>query len=222
MTNNIDKFNHLPQRQKKFARTKIALLNALLEALETQPLSEVTIKSLCDKAEISEPTFFNYFESKQHMLLYFVQIWSIEMNALARRCQQESNSPIGAIKAIFLGTARDVADHPRVMLEIIAFQTRPPNLPPHTISDAEKWLFFPDIDDVESLASEGLESILPPLIRQAVSIGELPENTDEPLLFLLLSSLFFGTPLLLLNDQPEKLPQLLELELNLILDKLSA
>ena len=45
-TENINKFNDLPQRQKKYAKTKLALLNALLNELERKSLSEIMIKEL--------------------------------------------------------------------------------------------------------------------------------------------------------------------------------
>ena len=213
---NIDKFNALHQRQKKYARTKTALLNALLKALETKQLSSIMIKDLAYAAEVSEPTFFNYFDSKQHMLVYFIQMWSIQMNALAKMCKKEESSYIGIIKKIFIKTAEEISDHPQIMLEIISFQAQVTELIPHEISDAEKWYFFQTIENVELLEGQGIESILPPLIHEAVITGELDKNSDERVLFLILSSLFFGTPLLLLGKDPHILPQMFEAELNLL------
>lgn len=213
---NIDKFNALPQRQKKYARTKTALLNALLQALKTKPLSSIMIKQLAYTAEVSEPTFFNYFDSKQHMLVYFIQMWSIQMNALAHSSEKEETSYIETIKNIFIKTAEEISENPQIMLEIISFQARDTALEPYEISDAEKWCFFQNIEDVEMLEGQGLESILPPLIHKAVISRELEKNIDESVLFLTLSSLFFGTSLLLLKKDPHRLPLMFEAELDLL------
>ena len=161
---NKKKLNHikldlLPQREKKYAKTKIALLNALLNELEHKSLSTVKIKELANLAEVSEPTFFNYFDSKPHMLLYFIQMWSIEMNALAMKSEAKHSSYIEIIKDIFKNTSIQIAEHPQIMLEIIAYQTQRTELQPHTITNAEKWLFFPEIESIEELGSMGLESI---------------------------------------------------------------
>ena len=207
---NENKLNSLPLREKKYAKTKVALLNALLNELETQELSLIKIKTLANLAEVSEPTFFNYFDSKQHILLYFIQIWSVEMNAIAKESEAKHSSYLATIKQIFQTTSQEILKHPQVMLEIIAFYTQSTKLKVHSISSAEKWLFFPTIEGVESLDDKGLESILPPLIQKAIEAKELDAKVDKEQLFLSLSSLFFGTALLLLKKSPEAFPFILE------------
>ena len=206
---NRDKIEALSQRERKYAVTKTDLLKALLEELETKTLSQVRIRDLAKKAKISEPTFFNYFSSKQDMLYYFIQMWATEMNVIAKQALKESNSYIEAISAIFSSSAIEIAEHPQIMLEIIAFHTQKSNVKAHTVSDAEKWLFFTEIEGIEEFADGGIETIVPPLLVKAVESGELPEDIDIQRLFLTLSSLFFGSALLLLNESPEVYPTLL-------------
>jgi hypothetical protein len=67
-----------PLRQRKYARTKLALMNAALERLKDKSLEEISVRELCEEAEVSEATFFNYFPSKTDLLVYFVQLWTIE------------------------------------------------------------------------------------------------------------------------------------------------
>lgn len=220
-TKNLEKFNHLPQRQKKYAKTKTALLHALLKALETQKLSEIKIKSLVQKAEVSEPTFFNYFESKSDMLVYAIQMWSIEMNALAIACEKEATSYKVTIKNILRNTAEQIAAHPQIMREILSFQAQQNSCKVHEISDAEKWCFFPDIEGVEAIEGRGLESILPPLIEKMIAHNEIEPAIDPQLLFLMLASLFFGTSLLMLQKSPEHLPVSLEAQLDLLFEKIT-
>ncbi|HFU77407.1 MAG TPA: TetR family transcriptional regulator [Epsilonproteobacteria bacterium] len=218
---NIEKFNTLSQRQKKYAKTKTALLNALLEELESKKLSEIMIKSLAQKAEVSEPTFFNYFDSKSDMLVYFIQMWSIEMQTIAIECEKESISYVETIKNIFVKTATQISEHPQIMREIIAFQAQHDITKTHKVSNAEKWFFFQEIEGVEGLEGLGLESILPPLIAKAIETGEIYSDMDAELLFLMLSSLFFGTSLLVLKRIPEHLPMMLETELNLFFERIT-
>ncbi len=218
-TKNLEKFNNLPQREKKFAKTKVALLDALLKELETKPLSKIMIKDLASLAEVSEPTFFNYFDSKEHMLVYFIQIWSIQMNIMTKECENKNHSYLKTIKDIFIKSANEMSLHPQIMLEIISFQTKSIKPKLHDITKGEKWLFFPDIDGVETLDGAGLETILPPLLQKAKKSGELSKKTDTKLLFLTLSSLFFGTSLLLLKSDPKALSLAYESQLDLIFYK---
>ena len=220
-TTNQEKLNTLPQREKKYAKTKIALLNALLDELKSKPLSAIKIKELAFIAEVSEPTFFNYFDSKQHMLVYFIQLWSIDMNALAQKCEQKHDSYVEIIKDIFRETSQEIVKHPQIMLEIIAFQSQGLELKPHDVTSAEKWLFFPEIERVEEIEGMGLETILPPLIQKAVEAKEIGKESDVELVFLNLSALFFGTALLVLKDSTSAFPSLLEAQLTQLFKGLS-
>lgn len=218
---NQEKLKQLSQRERKFARTKVALLNALLDELETKKLAEVKIRKLAQNAEVSEPTFFNYFDSKQHMLVYFIQLWSIEMQILAHEVQQKHENYLDIIRAIFRKTNKEIVLHPQVMLEIIAFQAQGTLLNPHQITDGEKWFFFPEVANVEKLDGMGLETLLPPLIEKAIKNKELSQKCDVELVCLHCSALFFGVALLLLHENPKTFPTLFETQLNLLFKGLS-
>ena len=84
-----------------------------------------------------------------------------------------------------------------------------------------EWLFFPETAEVENIEGMGLESILPPLITKAIQTGELDKSTDAELLFLTLSSLFFGTALLILKKSTKDYPTYLEAQLNQLFKGLS-
>lgn len=155
------------------------------------------------------------------MLTYFIQIWSIDMNALSKSSALKCNSYVSMIKDIFRQTSLQITDNPQIMIEIISFQAQGLNSKPHTISIAEKWLYFPEVEEVENIDAMGLESILPPLITKAIQTGELDKSTDSELLFLTLSSLFFGTALLLLKNSTEAYPIYLQAQVNQLFKGLS-
>ncbi len=218
---NQEKLKQLTQRERKFAKTKVALLNALLDELETKKLSDIKIKELAQKAEVSEPTFFNYFDSKQHMLVYFIQLWSIEMQILANEAKEEHQSYLDIIRTIFRKTNEEIVQHPQIMLEIISFHAKGDILPPHKMTDGEKWLFYPDVEGVETLEGMGLETLLPPLIENAIKNNELSQECDVELVFLHCSALFFGMALLLLHKDPKAFPSLFETQLDQLFKGLS-
>ena len=53
---------------KRTARTKITLHNALLELLKTKKVSEVSVHELCEKADINRGTFYKYYKNVQDIL----------------------------------------------------------------------------------------------------------------------------------------------------------
>jgi hypothetical protein len=58
------KIEDIALREKKFAKTKIDLLNTFYEKLKTEKLEDISVKDLCMETNISYKTFFNYFSKK--------------------------------------------------------------------------------------------------------------------------------------------------------------
>ncbi|MCO4761206.1 MAG: TetR/AcrR family transcriptional regulator [Myxococcales bacterium] len=199
-------FDALGQRDKKRARTRIAILDALIERLDARSMEEVAISELALAAGVSQATVFNHFGGKADIVTYFIALWGIEVGLVARRAMADCETTKHAIEAVFVATAETTARHPGVMLEIIAHQAtlrQKPELP--AISPAERLLRFGDDPDALEQPAGGLETVLPALISRAVSQGELPPDTDLQAVLLGLASIFFGVPLILARHQPDQL-----------------
>ena len=184
----------LPVRQRKLAETRLGLLRAAIEAIDSSPLEAVSVRSLCEAVGISEAGFFNYFPKKTDLLVYFIQIWSLEMAWHAERLARDKGG-LAAIAGIFTLTARQVAEHPGVMAEIIAHQARTSEVPAmRELTTAEHLLAFPHLDGIENVRGAGLESLIPPLLEQAVERGELPTTLDRRQALFAIAAVFFGVP----------------------------
>jgi len=187
-------FRKLPLRQRKLARTRVGLLHAALEALRERSLDEVTVKELCEQVGISEASFFNYFPRKSDLLVYYVQLWSLEMAWHARRGSGRKGGLAG-IEDLFQRTARRIGEHASVMLEIIAGQLRMAGRPAvEHVALAERLLVFPDLPGIEEEEAMGVEELLPPLLARAVRAGELPPKTNTAEVQGALTAIFFGVP----------------------------
>lgn len=209
-------FDRLPLRQRKHARTKLALLDATLDAIRSRPLEEVTVRQLCDAAEISEASFFNYFPRKSDVLTYFVQLWSIEMAWHAARLARTGGG-LAAIEGIFARTAREFAAHPGPMAEVIAGQVRmtaPPRFAEITL--AERLLRFPDLDGIDEIEGRGLQDLLPPLVERAVAAGELPRGLDRESALIALATIFLGLPVVMRGSRPAAIERAYREQLRLL------
>lgn len=137
------------------------------------------------------------------------------MSALARDVEARHESALAAIEALFMSTAEQTADHPRVMLEIIVHLART-GIQPLPIERVERLMFLPEVEDVESLPDTGLTVILPDLLAKAVARGELPAHTDIEGLTSAVWSVFFGVPLSLGERHPEAVATLQRQHLQLL------
>ena len=77
-------------RERKFARTRLKLAQALVKRLQQASLEEIVVRDLCDDVEISEATFFNYFPRKLDLLDYYTQLWMLELKTVSSSTVQSS------------------------------------------------------------------------------------------------------------------------------------
>jgi AcrR family transcriptional regulator len=207
-------------RERKFARTKLALLRAAVDRLREKSLDQITVKELCEAAEVSEATFFNYFPRKDDLLHYFIQLWTVEVTLRAEKAVG-ADAGLAYIEQVFDYTGLQLGDHPRLMLEIIGRMALEP--PPAEcvrrwgeLSRAERLQAFPDLEDVECCLERGLKDVFRPPLERALAHGELPAEVDIEVALLALLSTFFGVPLWLGFQEPARIRAAYERQLRLI------
>lgn len=61
----------LPRRERRKAETYERLMRAALRLFAEQGLSETTVEQITEAADVGKGTFFNYFPTKEHVLLAF-------------------------------------------------------------------------------------------------------------------------------------------------------
>ncbi|MCW7487374.1 TetR/AcrR family transcriptional regulator [Leptospira meyeri] len=207
MPQNLDNLRQFPLKERKFAKTRTNLTFAFLSELETKTFEEIKIKDLCQMAEVSEPTFYNYFPEKGDLILHYIQIWSLQVSVFVQE-KKLSESGFGILSALFRYTAKESKKNPRILLEIISFQAKTKkSVQVRRLTSAERVLLFPDISGIESLVADGIEGIIQKAITLAAKNGELSESTNWKSFSLSIASCFFGIPILAfqLNQNLEKL-----------------
>src|SRR5690606_34826190 len=171
----------IPLREKKYARTKLALMRAAVARLRVKSFNDVTVKELCEEAQVSEATFFNYFPKKDDVLRYFIQIWMVEVTWEARQ-SVGADSGLRFIEALFDIMGRELGECPRIMLEVISFMTldREGAGCPFSseLSLAERLQAFPEMDCASSVPCQKLDQVLAQPIQRAAAQGELPADAN--------------------------------------------
>ena len=190
--------NDLPLRERKYASMKAVLLQAVLTRLKDQALESISVKEVCREAEVSETTFFNYFASKQAVILYFVQIWSITVAWEMQQTLSQGGSHLDAVCTLFELTVKQVAQTPGVMGEIVAWQSlNRDGVAFSPLTRAEYAQHFPDNEGIEQLEGQGIDQLLGAQLEAAYQAGELMVDCDTLALLMTLTSIFFVTPILL-------------------------
>lgn len=209
-------------RERKFARTKQSLLKAAVERLRHKRLEEITVKELCEQAEVSEATFFNYFARKEDLLAYFIQLLIIQLNYRAQNVTG-TDGGLAFIDAVFDQAAERLQAQPRMIMEVIAYmaqQPQPQRCPKQRewpeLTLAERLQAFPGCQGIECLPELCLEDLFRPALDRAIARGELAPSIDREATLLSLLSTFLGVPLWLGVERPERLGAAYRRQLNLL------
>ncbi|WJW75452.1 TetR family transcriptional regulator [Thiohalobacter sp. IOR34] len=207
----------IPLRERKYARTRLRLAQALRERLEGRPLEALAVRELCEAAEISEATFFNYFPRKADLLAYVGQLWSLELNWHAMQRQAAGATGLEVIQTVFEQAARQVQGAPGAFGELIAQQaagrTRR-ELPP--LTPAERQLAFVEHADIGQVPDQGLEVTLAQQLQRAIDAGALPPNSHLQTLMVSLIAIFYGVILALRQSNPAAIGSMYRQQLALL------
>jgi AcrR family transcriptional regulator len=203
-------------RERKFAKTRMALAEAASSHLALASFETLSVKSLCERIQISEATFFNYFPKKDDLIVFLDRLWTLELNWYGQQAmQQQQGLPV--IEAMFRYTSIQIQKKPGLMGEIIAHEARcRERRPVPKITTAERMIAFADLEGITDLSDDSLESLLRGSLQTAIELGELPENTAISAAMVGLVSIFYGVPLALQHSKPAAIAAMYRQQLELL------
>jgi AcrR family transcriptional regulator len=203
-------------RERKFAKTRLALAEAASHHLEAAPFETLSVKALCERVQISEATFFNYFPKKEDLILYLDRLWTLELNWYGQQAMRQHQG-LSVIDALFRYTSIQMQKKPGLMGEIIAHEARSRvrhKSPEITV--AERLMAFSDLEGIVSTPDDSLEGLLRGSLQTAIEQGELPENTAIAAAMVGLVSIFYGVPLALQHSNPAAIAAMYRQQLELL------
>ncbi|MCP4323576.1 MAG: TetR/AcrR family transcriptional regulator [Psychromonas sp.] len=188
------------KREIKTAQNKQTILNSLLARMHNEAFDKIKISDLCSDANISQASFYNYFPQKSDILVYYIQLWAVEMHW--QILIERELTGLVAIDTLFNLTAQICASQPQLMAEIVAFQAKSLKIIKVTpLSKADKLVAYPNYQGIDTMVVEDLPALLSINIQQAIDAKELPLNSDISTLIVSLSSIFFSIPIMF-NQSP--------------------
>ena len=203
-------------RERKFARTRLSLAEAATRHLEAASFEALSVKALCERVQISEATFFNYFPKKEDLIIYLDRLWTLELNWYGRQAAAQQHG-LAVIDALFRYTAIQIQKKPGLMGEIIAHEARARERSLGIeITSAERQIAFPDLAGIEDLSDDSLEALLRSSLEAAINQGELPANTAIAAAMVALVSIFYGVPLAMQHANPAAIGAMYRQQLSLL------
>src|SRR5260370_2827663 len=88
-----DSATHPSRRQRRSAEIRERLFRAALNLFAQKGFAETTVEDITESADVGKGTFFNYFPSKDHILLAFVEM-QLGNLAAAIETPRQANDPM--------------------------------------------------------------------------------------------------------------------------------
>ena len=182
-------------REKKSAKTKIALARTFLERLKSMRFSDISIKEVCSAVEISEGTFYNYFPNKTDLARYIERLIFLK---IAWEVQQTEHKlePFEMIEYAFDLMAVEISQ-PFLFYELVSLYTaeRIKFKEGKAFSEAEKHFAFPECRDIEKVKVATIDNLFSELIAKAQKKGLISKGIKVNDILINLMAILVGVPL---------------------------
>jgi AcrR family transcriptional regulator len=181
-------------REKKHAKTKLAIMQALMLRLRHKRFDNISIRELCQDTEIAEGTFFNYFPEKIDVVNYYICLTTLKMNWLAQK-EATPGKYLSLIESLFSHVS-DFHFNNNVSFQILSVLLARLQKPKKiVISNLEKKLAFPDCPGIEDTPVMLLDDWIKQYLNLAIKNSELPPNTNINDMVISLMTIVSGTSL---------------------------
>jgi len=189
-------------RERKYAKSKIALARAFVERLKIHRFEEISISELCASMDMSEGTFFNYFPQKLDLVHYIGSLFGVH---IIWKTYQTADKKyyLNLIDTVFDNMAENFKN-PNLVYNIISTVIGQQQVP-HTIkiTQAEKYFAFPDCAGIEDISPPAplFEDYFSEILKKAIKNKELPETTNVSDTVLFLKAIMAGIPLAIKREK---------------------
>jgi len=119
-TENLPHLKGMGRRQRRAAETRLRLFRCALQLFATRGFPNVTVEDITQAADVGKGTFFNYFESKDHVLGVMAEIQLGKVHEAAVHAERGDQSIHSVLHSLFLRAAEEPGRSPDLARALIS------------------------------------------------------------------------------------------------------
>jgi AcrR family transcriptional regulator len=108
------------RRERRAAETRLRLFRTALQLFADRGFQNVTVEDITEGADVGKGTFFNYFESKDHVLGVMAELQLARVREAVQAAASGETSIYSTIHRLFLGLAEEPGRSPRLARALIS------------------------------------------------------------------------------------------------------
>ncbi|MDD5019321.1 MAG: TetR/AcrR family transcriptional regulator [Candidatus Omnitrophica bacterium] len=180
-------------RERKHAKTKIAIMNAFIKRLEKTRFDDISVRQICKDVDVSEGTFFNYFPEKIDIINYYMHLEFLKVVWKSRKDVPEG-ACVALIDAVLENLGKELLRYDNIIYQLIALMIVQRQRPkPLSISDLERQIYLPDCEGIENIKVMLPDDFFSECLKEAVRHGELSKDIRIDDLQVSLMTILSGT-----------------------------
>src|SRR5271156_999597 len=107
------------RRARRSAATRESLFRAALDLFALRGFAETTVEDITEAADVGKGTFFNYFPSKDHLLLAFSDMQIAKLQAAVDRVPQSDVPMPSFLRTLGLNMTAEPARNPSIIRALL-------------------------------------------------------------------------------------------------------
>src|SRR6266852_7481110 len=111
--------SNLSRRQRHSAEIRERLFRAALELFAQKGFVETTVEDITEAADVGKGTFFNYFPSKEHILLAFGEMQLSKLEAAIRDAKQSDLPMQEVLRMLVLRMTEEPIRNPAIVRALL-------------------------------------------------------------------------------------------------------
>lgn len=108
------------RRERRAAETRLRLFRTALQLFADRGFSSVTVEDITEAADVGKGTFFNYFESKDHVLGVIAEVQLARIREAVKSAASGRHSIHSTLHHLFLRLAEEPGRSPYLARAVIA------------------------------------------------------------------------------------------------------
>lgn len=107
------------RRQRRSAETRERLFRAALELFAKKGFTETTVEDITEAADVGKGTFFNYFPSKDHILLAFGEMQLAKLEAAIEEARRTGEPMPKFLRSLGIRMTQEPARNPSIVRALL-------------------------------------------------------------------------------------------------------
>ena len=117
---NLPHLHGMGRRQRRAAETRVRLFRCALQLFAERGFPNVTVEDITEAADVGKGTFFNYFESKEHVLGVMAEIQLGKVREAATLAEAGKQTIYSVLHHLFLRVAEEPGRSPDLARALIS------------------------------------------------------------------------------------------------------